>query len=275
MDYLTRLAAAQSAEERTWIITESLIGSLADDLRAAVWAAAIPHWFDEKILAALRPELAEHAARLYADLQTLPFVEVFQGRGHNIHELTRKVMLDHLWEENKEEYRILASRALEYFSGDEPEVQLERMYHRIVAEVKEAGEVLWNYSSTFNSAFRFIDSEKAKNVLLEHSIAGRTSNSLKANTLRAIGDIYFLHDERDNANASYLESLEIFKSIGDELGQTGVLWMLGKICFVRYDLTNALAYFLQALDLSRDVGDRLGEANTLRAIGDVQQFRKE
>ena len=33
--------------------------------------------------------------------------------------------------------------------------------------------------------------------------------------------------------------------------------------------------YQQALDLFKAVGDQSGEANVLKAIGDVQQFRKE
>ena len=100
-DFLRQLQAATD-EKRRWLVTENLLNSLPPDLTQMAWAAAIPHWFDADILAALRPELKGRAAGLYAQLQTLPFVEPFEGRGYNVHELTRKLMLAHLWQEHRE-----------------------------------------------------------------------------------------------------------------------------------------------------------------------------
>ncbi len=44
-DLLQRLMAAQTDEERSWIATESLLESLPEDVKTALWAVAIPHWF--------------------------------------------------------------------------------------------------------------------------------------------------------------------------------------------------------------------------------------
>jgi hypothetical protein len=94
-DLLAKLTAAKSDSERAWIVTQNLLDALPAKLSQIVWAAAIPHWFDEDVLAALRPELAAQASELYPQMQSLSFVEVFAERGYNIHELTRKLMLDH------------------------------------------------------------------------------------------------------------------------------------------------------------------------------------
>ena len=62
-DLLTRLAQAQTDDERAWLVTESLLHTLSPDLQSAVWAVAIPHWFDADSLAALRPELADQVCQ--------------------------------------------------------------------------------------------------------------------------------------------------------------------------------------------------------------------
>jgi tetratricopeptide (TPR) repeat protein len=54
-----------------------------------------------------------------------------------------------------------------------------------------------------------------------------------------------------------------------------VLRAIGDVQQFRKEMDAALASYEQALMLFRVVGDRLGEANVLRAIGDVQQFRQE
>ena len=140
---LSRLAAAQSQEERTWITTESLLSTLSPDLRSAAWAAAIPQWFNAEFLAALRPELSGRLPELYYELQKLPFVEPFPSRGHNIHELTRKAMLDHLWLENREEYTILSTRAAEFLAArHETQTQIEQLYTVMLKHYSTAGDRL-------------------------------------------------------------------------------------------------------------------------------------
>ena len=109
---------------------------LEEALVSILWAAAIPHFFDEKILAALRPELADQAEGLYADLQELTFVEEFPGHGYNIHELTREVLLSQLWQQNRAEFLLLSKRAADYFFalGASSEEDVEFCYHEILNE---------------------------------------------------------------------------------------------------------------------------------------------
>ncbi len=117
-DLLTRLQAAQSDEERSWLATEALLNTLSTSLQAAAWAAAIPHWFNAGILVALLDCPMAEAQTLYAGLQDLPFVEPFEARqGHNIHPATRAAMLDHLWRERRKEYITLSARAAACFDG--------------------------------------------------------------------------------------------------------------------------------------------------------------
>ena len=60
-------------------------------LRMLLEAAAIPHWFNHDILAALLPDTAI-TDEMYTGLISLPFVESFKGRGYNVHEATRKAL---------------------------------------------------------------------------------------------------------------------------------------------------------------------------------------
>ncbi len=95
------LAEAQTEEECLWFVTQDLLQSLPTDLSKAAWAAALPHWFNAEVLSALHPELAPKAEQLYSQLQGLAFVETFPERGHNIHEATRHLILNHLWQKKR------------------------------------------------------------------------------------------------------------------------------------------------------------------------------
>ncbi len=131
-DFLQRLAAASSDDERHWLVVENLLASLPPELAQMAWAATVPHWFDAKILAALRPELADRAERLYPDLQRLPFVEPFAGRGHNVHELTRRLVLAYLWRERRDEFVTASQRAADHFAG-----LIRQSSERLAAQIKE------------------------------------------------------------------------------------------------------------------------------------------
>ena len=93
-DLLARLSGTRDEIERAWLLTEALLNTLPAELASLVWAAAIPHWFNADILMALRPELNDRMETLYADLCQFAFVRPFVGRGHYIHESTRKQLLD-------------------------------------------------------------------------------------------------------------------------------------------------------------------------------------
>ena len=53
------------------------MSQMSEALVSMLWAAAIPHFFDAEVLVALRPELRDSVAKLYAELQALTFVETF------------------------------------------------------------------------------------------------------------------------------------------------------------------------------------------------------
>ncbi|MBI5034325.1 MAG: tetratricopeptide repeat protein [Chloroflexi bacterium] len=78
-------------------------------------------------------------------------------------------------------------------------------------------------------------------------------------------------DERDAALASYAQALELFRSVGDRLGEANVLKAIGDVQQFRKDNDAALASYAQALELFRSVGDRLGEANVQLAFGSIRR----
>ena len=310
---LARLATAHTEDERAWIITANLLAQMPPDLRAMTWAAAIPHWFDAATLAALRPELADRAAALYADLQTLSFVEVFPERGHNIHERTRQLLLDQLWRENPDEFRTLSARAAEFFAGrDEIEFRIAYTCHLLVADPDKGADAVRNLGADLNNTFRFAELETLVNVALEPIRAGRVSGrargwvyfrkgklesqsyrpealetfqsaladadqdqNLQANVLKAMGDVQQFRKNMDAALTTYAQALDLFRAVGDRLGEANVLKAMGDVQQFRKNMDAALTTYAQALDLFRAVGDRLGEANVLQAMGDVQRLSGE
>ncbi|MEZ0395160.1 MAG: tetratricopeptide repeat protein, partial [Anaerolineales bacterium] len=104
---------------------------------------------------------------------------------------------------------------------------------------------------------------------------GLSDKQLKANMLKAIGDVQQFRAERDEALKSYGQALALFREIGDRLGEANVLQAIGDAQQFRAEREEALKSYGQALALFREIGDRLGEANVLKAIGDVHRDLSE
>jgi len=126
-------------------------------------------------------------------------------------------------------------------------------------------EGLWNESRS--------ELEQAL-AILETSAEGDTWE--RAEALHSFGLTLYYLDELDRALASYAAALELFRAVGDRLGEANTLRAIGDVqSFRKEEMEAALASYAAALELFRAVGDRLGEANTLQAIGDVLRFRDE
>jgi tetratricopeptide (TPR) repeat protein len=88
--------------------------------------------------------------------------------------------------------------------------------------------------------------------------------------LKAIGDVQQFRKETNAALTSYAQALDLFRAVGDRLGEANVLQAIGDVQQFRKETNAALTSYAQALDLFRAVGDRLGEANVYLAIGQLQ-----
>ena len=74
-DIISQLQQATTDEQKTWIITEAILNTLPDELSDAVKIAAIPHWFDASVLAALLSIDLDKANVIYESIKALSFSE--------------------------------------------------------------------------------------------------------------------------------------------------------------------------------------------------------
>lgn len=115
-------------------------------LKKALAAAAIPHWCDEEILAALLGvSPAESAVRL-ARLRDLKVVEPFPARGEgavNVHEASRLAIRKRMAMEEESRFRALSGRAVAFFEPDtKPSGRVEWIYHLLCAEPNRGADEL-------------------------------------------------------------------------------------------------------------------------------------
>jgi hypothetical protein len=176
-ELIDRLITAGTIQEETRLLLETL----SPRVGKAAWAAAIPHWFNQDVLRILVPELDEEIEAVYAYLQGLAFVENYQGRGHNIHELTRKVILMLWWNERRSEYRELSKSAERYFRQQEDlEGMVEAAYHLLVTSSDET--VIASKWSEIASRVKLSGEFSLGHTLIinarEHISAGRVSEQI-------------------------------------------------------------------------------------------------
>ncbi|MBW4645474.1 MAG: DUF3539 family protein [Goleter apudmare HA4340-LM2] len=271
-DLISQLTAAKTDVERSWIVTQELLNTLAPDLSTAVWAVAVPHWFNAEILAALCPQFQGTTAQLYTELQKLSFVEVFPEHGHNIHQLTRKLILKALWSSNRDEFLTLSARANEYFFQQyQPSDKIEWLYHLITIDTADANNELESLMQAWTEDFRYTEMEYLIQTLLELVESNRITTVTKATIYYWAGNTKFRVAQVPVAGEYYRQALQCYHKLGDRLGVANTLKAIGDILNFLNLYQQALEYYEQALALYSEVSDPVKEANTRKAIGDVLQ----
>lgn len=137
------------------------------------------------------------------------------------------------------------------------------------AMIEKNGELLAQLATTprnwLYNYFRLWD--EWQNWLHNALEFGIKDDRLKANVLKAIGDVQQFRKDMEAALASYGEALGLFRLVGSKLGEANVLMSLGDMAIGQEDWSGAISAYEQALPLYRAIEARLGMANTLIDLG--------
>jgi len=126
---IAKLQAAQGDPRKLALATlDIVLSGYPPELREALEAAAIPHWFTKDILAKLLNVHDDQAAAYFEQLQRLPMVEPFPARdAWNVREATRLALRSELAATQLTKLRKLSTLAVPCFKGDEPHQRIERL----------------------------------------------------------------------------------------------------------------------------------------------------
>ena len=98
-------------------------------IKDTLLAAAVPHWCDRDVLAALLQATPEETDRLFGELSTLTVIEPFPARGKhaiNVHETARLALREHLRTTNAPLWQALSARARACIAqSQEPHARIE------------------------------------------------------------------------------------------------------------------------------------------------------
>ncbi|MCA9965076.1 MAG: tetratricopeptide repeat protein [Anaerolineales bacterium] len=275
-DILARLLAADSDEEREWLVLSLSLDNLPPTIRAAAWAAAIPHWFDQAFLNALLGDTPLSTA----DFQTLcdlSFVEPLPGRGYNVHERTRSLLLTRLWRDDPEQYQQLSRYAAIYCATQDQEDtawRVEWIYHLQIVNPDEGAQQLqyngWTWQNSPNFAYDKV--ELMARLAREHVDAGRMAIRNQGWALFWEAHLDKLYS-RNHAAREKLYKIEINPDIDPWLS-ANCIKALGDVHLRLDEYELARGQYQAALPLYREIGDRLGEANCIQALGDLYGAQK-
>ena len=68
--------------------------------------------------------------------------------------------------------------------------------------------------------------------------------------------------------------MEIFRTVGDDLGVSASLTELGKIAISQNDVNSAQVYLEESLGLCRQLGEKIGIVGTLQSLGELMMLQK-
>jgi hypothetical protein len=179
-DILSNLRSAKTDNEREWLVMKFAMESLSPVIREAVRASAIPHWFDISFLNALLDQYLNEAD--FKTLTTLSFIETFPDRGYNVHERTRKLILEKIWHDDPDLYRAYSRKAAAYCKNqnkDDTSWKIETIYHLLIAKPEEGTSLLKNQGMEWQNHpnFAFDKVETMTRSSREHADANRLSDS--------------------------------------------------------------------------------------------------
>lgn len=276
---LAQLEAAATSNEREWLALAFNLASLNPALQQAVWAAAIPHWFDGDYLWALvGPELSDNStwgdwAHLLDRLSALPYIELFPGRGYNLHERSRALLLERLWRDDPMRFRRFSRRAVAYCARrdlEDWEWRCEEVYHMLVAEPERGAEALadtgWQWQNS--PLFAYGRVETLVIWASEHLYGGRLDD-------HGIGWTLFWDARLDTIYSRYLRAqakLEhiIFDAKRFPRLAANCFHAQGEVYFHLQKPIQAAKSLEKAFAFYQTLGDRFGEAQCEKLLSELR-----
>jgi tetratricopeptide (TPR) repeat protein len=270
------------------------------DVAEAIRFCAIPHWFNEEIIAWLRGEglKPSHRSReILAALTELPFVGPYRERGWAYHENVRDLLLRRWREEDGEEFKKLSGWAAGYFAHklgekdallarlfaagrrvlgkvetpteyEREEYQREWMYHLLAAD---PGQGFKLFRRMFRRAHKFYHLNTCALLL---QLAGEQRGHLSADDLLWLR---FHQGQLAQASAQWPEALMKFEGLRKEemlLSLEGTLANdLGLLYQAKGEWERAIACYERSLALKEKVGDEYGMAPTFHDLGLMYQYK--
>ncbi|MCK6436039.1 tetratricopeptide repeat protein [Rivihabitans pingtungensis] len=248
---LAQLKAAQDNPQALTLATLNIVlEARGPQLRPLIEAAAIPHWFDRAILAALLPEQAI-SEEIFTALTDLPMVEPFQGKGWNVHESTRLALRHWLAAEHPERLRELSARAADHFHP-QPDAEVETLYHRLLADPEHAAGQVGDACYTFQQRGRQTELDRLGLVLAELLTLPQLPAAAEARACLHVVEIRRAYLTTEECQGLAQQALSLFQAQEVADGEMDAWFALGNVELASGQLTDAELAYQQAKRILHD-----------------------
>jgi len=276
-----RITPEMSEEEVLGVILDEIMARAEPDVAEAIRFCAIPHWFNEEIIAWLRGEgvkPSQRSGEILATLTELTFVGPYHERGWAYHENVRDLLLRRWRERDGEEFQELSGRAAEYFgqkaeaaTGEEcDEWERERMYHLLVADEERGFELFYSMFgwatkfhrlSTCDHLLKLVE-EQWRYLTREHQLWWR-----------------FGRGKLKYDSSEWEEALEIFEGLWKEdlpsILESALANDLGSLYHDKGEWERAIEYYERSLAIAEKVDNKHRMATTFNNLGLVYRDKGE
>jgi len=289
-----RITPEMSEEEVLGVLLDEIMARAEPDVAEAIRFCAIPHWFNEEIIAWLRGEglkPSQRSREILAALTELTFVGPYYERGWAYHENVRDLLLRRWRERDGEEFKELSGQAADYFeqklvgektllsrlfaavqrvlgreealTGDERgEYERELMYHLLAADPEQGFDL---FGSVFRRARVFYQLSTCALLL---QLAEEQEAHLSAEDRLWLR---FHQGQLAYASAQWPEALRIFEGLWkEELSpslESALANDLGLLYKDKGECDQAIEYYGRSLAIDERVGDEYGMAPTFNNLG--------
>ncbi|WP_417909150.1 tetratricopeptide repeat protein [Candidatus Electronema sp. PJ] len=271
---LAQLQACENQDERDRLSLNFSLSQLPEQMQAAVQAAAVPRFFDRAFLNALLEQPLD--AEQFVELTGFSYIEPYPGKDRfNVHERTRKLLQEKLWQEDETLYREISRRAFAYCAKqdqDDTTWRIETVYHQLVAEPEEGAIELNDTCAVWMNPPYFANN-KAESLLL----AAREHMELKRLLEKAAQFFWLNQANVDIRYSRYHEAKEALRQMDVAVSKddrhllVNRLECLGDAHYFLSEVIEAQQCFEEALQLRKENGKSLQKANCLSSLGDVHR----
>jgi tetratricopeptide (TPR) repeat protein len=298
-----RITPEMSEEEVLSVLLDEIMTRTEPDVAEAIRFCAIPHWFNEELIAWLRGEglkSSQRSGEILAALTELTFVGPYHDLGWAYHENVRGLLLRRWWERDGEKFRELSERAAGYFAhklvakeetllarlfasirrvlgkeetlteDERRECEREQMYHLLAVDEEQGHEL---FQSMFDEAIKFYRLSTCS-LLLQLAEEFREHLSEEHQQwLRYNQGQLACHAARWDEAWEFFEALLeeelVDKLKGEVLGYAGLVYK------AKGEWERAIEYYKRSLAIEEKVGDEHGMAATFNNLGVVYQDKRE
>lgn len=218
-------------------------------LKEAFQAAAVPHWINAPLLAAVLGCEPAAARGWLEQLAHLPIVEPFPARGadtYNVHEASRLAVRRWLAESQPARFAEWSARAATHFEADDSTAgRIEWLTHLMCAGAERAADECERLATTWSISGRPEDRFALMRALDELLAGPYLRGRPRAEALVTVVEVRIERGSLAHLDGMAREALELFGGLPPGLGRARALCQLGDITLAAGQVRESEAFFAQ------------------------------